>query len=45
VFFYTLKENPLVMKEFVRKMVQTIDFLQQENVIHCDLKPDNVLIQ
>jgi len=26
-FYYTLKENPNYMKSFVRKLVQTLDFL------------------
>jgi serine/threonine protein kinase len=33
------------MKLFVRKLVETLDFLQKEAVVHCDLKPDNVLIK
>jgi len=33
------------MKSFIRKLVQTLDFLQNEEVVHCDLKPDNILIK
>lgn len=32
------------MKVFIRKMLWTLDFMQAQKVIHCDLKPDNILV-
>lgn len=33
------------LKIFIRKMLKFIEFLNSNGVVHCDLKPDNILIE
>ncbi|KAK2964058.1 putative serine/threonine protein kinase [Blattamonas nauphoetae] len=33
-----------VAKQYIAEIILAVDFLHQHNVVHCDLKPDNLLI-
>ena len=33
------------MREFIRKMLEILDVLQEVEIVHADLKPDNILIE
>jgi len=33
------------MRSFIKEVVETLDFLSKQGVVHCDLKPDNILIR
>ena len=40
-FFY---RNNLIIKFFTKQIIQCIDFLYNHNLVHCDIKPENFLI-
>ena len=33
------------IEKWMEKMIPILDFLQQESIVHCDLKPSNILIE
>ncbi len=34
-----------MLKDFIRMMAEVLDVLQENQVVHADLKPDNILIE
>ena len=44
-FYVSLKENTDIFMDFLRKILSAIDLLQEKRIVHCDLKPDNILLQ
>eukprot|EP00825_Cyclidium_porcatum_P002540 TRINITY_DN11172_c0_g1_i2.p1 TRINITY_DN11172_c0_g1~~TRINITY_DN11172_c0_g1_i2.p1 ORF type:complete len:270 (+),score=59.52 TRINITY_DN11172_c0_g1_i2:353-1162(+) len=32
------------LKQFIRQMGQTLQLLSEENIVHCDIKPENILV-
>lgn len=34
-----------ILKEILRKLLEALDLLQHRNIIHADLKPDNILVE
>ena len=43
-FYKELKNNPIILKQLLRKLLEVLDLLQHHRIIHCDLKPDNLLV-
>ena len=43
-FYYALKEDRQVMQQFVQKMLEILDLLTYLDIVHADLKPDNILV-
>jgi serine/threonine protein kinase len=44
-FLIEIFENIKNFKLLLKKLLEFIDYLQNNGVIHCDLKPDNILIE
>jgi serine/threonine protein kinase len=44
IFLKYLFSNLKLFKEFLRKMLNFINFLTINGITHCDIKPDNILI-
>eukprot|EP00826_Nyctotherus_ovalis_P037385 TRINITY_DN3404_c0_g1_i1.p1 TRINITY_DN3404_c0_g1~~TRINITY_DN3404_c0_g1_i1.p1 ORF type:complete len:262 (-),score=65.55 TRINITY_DN3404_c0_g1_i1:126-911(-) len=42
-FYNKLKEDSKLLYSFIRKMLGVLETLRAHNIIHCDLKPDNIL--
>lgn len=32
------------LKQFIIQMAQTLSLLAEENIVHCDIKPENILV-
>lgn len=43
-FLRYLFEDINNLKEFIRKMLHFIHFLNENGIVHCDIKPENILI-
>jgi len=43
-FYYAVKRNPELMKEFIRKILAVFDLLTYLDIVHADIKPDNILV-
>jgi len=43
-FYNELKGNKEILKQILRKLLDALDLLQSKKIVHCDLKPDNLLI-
>ena len=43
-FYNKLKDNPKLLYTLIKQLLQVLSLLQEHNIIHCDLKPDNILI-
>lgn len=43
-FYHSLRNNLLLLKDFVSKMVNALNLFAQLSIVHADLKPDNILI-
>lgn len=43
-FYETLIQDTSVLAALVVKMAQALDVLQRANLVHSDLKPDNILV-
>jgi len=33
------------MKKMVRMLLQVIDLFKQAEIVHCDFKPDNIIVK
>lgn len=40
----SLRENSKCLKRYIQQMAQTLHLLSDLNIVHCDLKPDNILL-
>lgn len=38
------KSNPLMMKNCILQIINVINYLHSQNIYHCDLKPENIMI-
>lgn len=36
--------NQLIFKNFIKELLSVLDFLSSHNIVHSDLKPDNILV-
>lgn len=43
-FYDQIKENPKLLKLLLRKLIEVLDLLQHRRIVHCDLKPENLLV-
>jgi len=43
-FYHCLRNNRLLLKDFVSKMINAMNLFAQLSIVHADLKPDNILI-
>ncbi|CAI2362767.1 unnamed protein product [Moneuplotes crassus] len=43
-FYYALKTKRKVMVDFMTKMLQVFELLSALDIVHADLKPDNILV-
>ena len=43
-FYQILFKETKILKSFVKKMAEVLDLLARFGVVHCDIKPDNILI-
>jgi len=44
-FYEKLKEDLILLKDLLKKLLLALDLLQEKSVIHADLKPDNILVK
>ena len=47
LYWEKLKRNERIpfIQKWLEKMIPILNFLQQESIVHCDLKPSNILIE
>ena len=43
-FYESLRRSPAILVDFIRKMAEVYNVLSAVNVIHADIKPDNILV-
>jgi len=43
-FYHALRNNMLLLKEFLLRMVDALNLFAKLSIVHADLKPDNILI-
>lgn len=43
-FYFDVKKSKNLMRQFIQKLVHAFDLLQQQGVVHADVKSDNVLV-
>jgi serine/threonine protein kinase len=43
-FYFDLKSNKDLMRQFLLKLMQAFDLLQAHGIIHADIKSDNILV-
>jgi serine/threonine protein kinase len=43
-FYHALRNNILLLKEFLIRMVDALNLFAKLSIVHADLKPDNILI-
>ena len=43
-FYKSLSQSTQVLKDFIRMLAEALDVLQQNQIVHADIKPDNILI-
>lgn len=39
-----VKRKPEILKEFVKEMLEILQLFTDLNIVHSDLKPDNILV-
>ena len=39
-----LKKDKALFKKFISTMLKVLDFLSSLDIIHADIKPDNILV-
>lgn len=44
-FYEKLKTEPEILKQLLKRLFEALDLLQHRNIIHADLKPDNILVE
>jgi len=44
LFYHALRNNMLLVKEFLLRMVDALNLFAKLSIVHADLKPDNILI-
>lgn len=43
-FYKSLSQSTQVLKDFIKMLAEALDVLQQNQIVHADIKPDNILI-
>jgi|EP00945_MAST-04E_sp_MAST-4E-sp1_P008673 serine/threonine protein kinase len=43
-FWNAMRADKNVLKKFLRKMIEALELTSDSNVVHSDLKPDNILV-
>jgi serine/threonine protein kinase len=43
-FYECLRKSSQVLKDFIKKLAECFEVLSAINVIHADIKPDNILV-
>jgi serine/threonine protein kinase len=43
-FYHALRNNILLLKEFLLRMVDALNLFAKLSIVHADLKPDNILV-
>ena len=44
-FYKCLKRDKTILADFIVKMAQALDLIQEAGLVHSDIKPDNILIK
>ena len=44
-FYFALRENILLLKEFLLRMIDALNLFAKLSIVHADLKPDNIIIE
>jgi dual specificity tyrosine-phosphorylation-regulated kinase 2/3/4 len=44
-FYERIVQNPSILKKLMRKLLKGIIVFSHKKIIHCDLKPDNILLE
>lgn len=43
-FYFDLKNNKDLMRQFLQKLMHAFDLLQVHGIVHADIKSDNILV-
>lgn len=43
-FYFALKSDTKILKQFIRKLLEVFDLLSCLDIVHADIKPDNILV-
>jgi serine/threonine protein kinase len=44
-FYHAVRNNMLLLKELILRIVDALNLFAKLSIVHADLKPDNVLIE
>jgi dual specificity tyrosine-phosphorylation-regulated kinase 2/3/4 len=43
-FYFDIKKSKNLMRQFIQKLTHAFDLLQQQGIVHADVKSDNILV-
>lgn len=43
-FYYDVKNNKMLLRQFLLKLMLAFDLLQSQGIVHADIKSDNILV-